>query len=182
MDTNSVISSIINPEKLYSRSEVLSKPCPVLERGGFCAFYFQDIPPEVPVEGCHVKDSKTLLYIGISGNLRTRVVSNHFRGNASISTLRLSMGLLLSLSLRRVKERIRFTREDEEWLNDWMEDHAFVCWVEHNALGNIKGEILTELSPPLNIDYNKHHPFSMRLSRMREDAKNEARSLPIVNE
>ena len=79
------------------------------------------------------KDEKTLLYAGISPkdenskqNLRKRI-TNHFRGNAEGSTLRLTLGTLLSresdFPLRRVGSgnRKTFTHLGEQWLDKWMD-------------------------------------------------------------
>ncbi|MFJ8030526.1 GIY-YIG nuclease family protein [Streptomyces sp. NPDC096032] len=57
-----------------------------------------------------------------------------FRGNAEGSTLRLSLGCLLDLELRRVGsgKRLTFGQAGEAKLSQWMADNARVCWVEHD--------------------------------------------------
>ena len=87
----------------------------------------------------------TLLYVGISPKppssvgtpsrqtLRRRL-RYHFRGNAEGSTLRLSLGCLLSQSLgielRRVGSGRRMTfGAGERALNDWLERSARVAWL-----------------------------------------------------
>jgi hypothetical protein len=90
-----------------------------------------EIPPSVPVDGCLKYKDLTLLYVGISPqkalskkdkrsgqNLRRRI-KTHFKGDASISTLRMSLGSLLvdrlNIVLRRVgkTERFKFSKKDE---------------------------------------------------------------------
>ena len=194
MFLKSVFSNITNPKKLWSRSEVLSRPCPIPQKRGLYAWYFKTIPPEVPVDGCNVADGKTLLYVGISPkntkskqDLRKRVIT-HFSGNAEGSTLRLTLGVLLSplsdFFLRRVGsgKRKTFTHVGEQWLDNWMEENAFVYWLEHEIPWSIEREVLTKFSLPLNIQDNEHHAFSKTLSSIRVKAKKEANSLPIANE
>jgi hypothetical protein len=189
-----IVSSISNPKKIWSRSEVLSRPNPIPTKNGIYAWYFSSIPPQVPVEACNFFEDKTLLYVGISPknesssqDLRKRVTT-HFRGNAEGSTLRLSLGVLLSkisgFDLRRVGsgKRKTFTHLGEQWLDSWMEENAHVLWVEHEMPWNVEKEILSKFSLPLNIQDNEHHHFSKRLSCLRVKAKKEADELPIANE
>jgi hypothetical protein len=188
------IKSLTQPFILYSRSSVLSKPCPVPAVRGVYAWFFKDIPDSVPTDGCVVKDGLTLLYVGISPkndtsseNLKKRV-AYHFKGNAEGSTLRLTLGVLLAdksdFPLRRVGsgKRMTFTHQGEQWLDDWLEENAFVCWVEHPKPWELEQELLTSLSLPLNIQDNKHHPFSAELSEMRKSAKRLARETAIAQE
>ncbi len=116
------ITSLTNPIILYSRSAVLAKPCPVPQESGAYAWFFKDVPAIVPTEGCVAKDGLTLLYVGISPDkvgkpnskqsLRKRI-TNHYRGNAEGSTLRRSLGVLLTeqsdFPLRRVGSGKRMT-------------------------------------------------------------------------
>ncbi|MFD6277776.1 GIY-YIG nuclease family protein [Streptomyces sp. NPDC060209] len=79
-----------------------------------------------------------LLYVGIAPrymanrtstqNLRKRV-RYHFRGNAAGSTLRLTLGCLLGLELRRVGggKRMTFGKEGEAALSQWMAENAREC-------------------------------------------------------
>ena len=61
-----IINAIINPQKIWSRSEVLSKPSPIEKKPGVYAWYFKMIPPKINAEGCIIVKELTLLYIGIS--------------------------------------------------------------------------------------------------------------------
>ena len=177
------MKALLEPTHLYSRSQVLSRPCPVPAEGGLCAWYFKKIPSVTPTDGCVVKDDLTLLYVGISQNIRERV-RFHFRGNAEGSTLRRTLGILLTkesgFPLRRVGsgKSMTFTHPGESWLNNWMEQNAFVCWMIHEKPGEVKAEIINSASPPLNIEDN-NHPFRARLKEMREEAKRKAREMPI---
>ena len=85
-----------------------TQPCPIPEQSGLYAWYFADVPDLVLVEGCKEFKSRYLLYCGIcprrsssSGHPRKKRtlrhrVKYHYAGNAYGSTLRLSLGCLLS--------------------------------------------------------------------------------------
>ena len=187
-----LVDVITNPNAVFSRQAVLTKPCPVPAKSGVYAWFFRDIPGIVPAAGCVTQDGLTLLYIGISPkndrsreNLRRRI-TYHYRGNAEGSTLRLTLGVLLSgetgYPLRRVGSgnRMTFTPLGEQCLNEWMARNAYVLWIEDSEPWTVEATLLKSLSLPLNIQDNLHHPFSGTLTRLRADAKNAARHLPIA--
>jgi hypothetical protein len=189
---------LLKPERLWSRQEVLSAPSPVPRQPGVYAWYFREIPPHAPVANCHVHGSYTLLYVGISPKEPPRNGSTpskqklfdriryHYRGNAEGSTLRLTLGCLLSeklgIQLRRVGSGKRMTfGEGEHILSQWMEENAFVVWVVDPEPWHLEEKIITEVSLPLNLDMNKKHPFHKSLSHVRRAAKESARALPITS-
>ncbi len=184
--------SLTNPEKLYTRSEILQKDCPVPGSSGIYAWFFKEIPPGVPIEGCIEFQDKPLLYVGISPkkplrmgkpssqNLRKRI-RNHYSGNAEGSTLRLTLGCLLSgqlgIELRRVGSGRRMTfHEGEEVLSEWMGENAFVSWTVHEEPWRIEDQAIKQLSLPLNLRDNESHPFHRRLSSIRRASKRNARA------
>jgi len=130
------VNRLVNAERLYSRSEVLSKESPVPRKPGIYAWYFRSIPPGVPTDGCRIVHGCTLLYVGISpkappknagepsGQTLWHRLRYHVQGNAEGSTPRLSLGCLLSrelaIKLRRVGSGKRLTfAEGEERLSQW---------------------------------------------------------------
>jgi hypothetical protein len=136
----------------------------------------------------------TLLYVGISPsrstsrqNLRKRI-RYHYRGNAAGSTLRLTLGVLLSgisgHPLRRVGtgRRMTFTHSGEQWLDRWMEANAFVTWIEHPEPWNIEAGVFGRLSLPLNLQDNDHHAFHVLLSQERAAARQRAMVEPVADE
>ena len=188
------MKTLTDPSVFYSRSEVLSKPSPVPAERGLYAWFFKEVPGITSMDGCIVKDNLTLLYVGISPkndtstqNLRKRI-TYHYRGDAEGSTLRQTLGVLLTKEsdypMRRVGrgKRMTFTHLGKGWLDDWMESNAFVCWVTHPSPWEIEREIIESVSLPLNIQHNKHHPFSKTLREMRQEAKRFARETSIANE
>jgi hypothetical protein len=179
---------------LYSRAEVLVKPSPVPSKQGIYAWYFREIPGQVPDKGCLTRDGLTLLYVGISPkgpsssqNLRKRI-RYHYRGNAYGSTLRFTLGVLLESAsgypLRCVGtgNRMTFTHQGEQWLDEWMERNAWVCWMEHQRPWEIEAELIGQLRLPLNIRDNGLHEFVPLLSSIRKAARTRAMDMPTVNE
>ena len=137
-DLDTLIDSLVHPEKLFTRVEVLQKMCPVPSSSGVYAWFFKETPEDVPTEGCVQFDDKHLLYVGISPkkpprigkpssqNLRKRI-TNHYRGNAEGPTLRLTLGCLLSdklgFELRRVGSGKRMTfHVGEKKLSNWIQN------------------------------------------------------------
>jgi hypothetical protein len=136
---------LLGPDHLFSRDEVLSRPSPIPKAPGVYAWYFRENPPGVPTDDCVRRDGKTLLYVGISPSAppangkapstqslwhRARY---HYRGNAEGSTLRLTLGCLLSdqlgIALRRVGSGKRMTfGPDEAVLSEWMGRNALVAF------------------------------------------------------
>ncbi len=184
------------PERTYSRTEVMSKPTPVPAVNGVYFWWFKEIPTGVPAEGCITCDGYTLLYVGISpdqrgkpnsrSNLRKRI-KTHYSGNAAGSTLRRTLGVLLSgiscFPLRRVGSgsRMTFTHPGEQWLDAWMEKNAKVHWIPVEAPWELEDMLIASIPLPLNIQGNGHD-FKITLSGMRSQAAAEARLMNIADE
>ena len=192
-----VAYSLTNPEKLYSRAEVRLKDCPVPNSSGVYAWFFKDTPPGIPTEGCIEFQDKHLLYVGISPkkpprmdnpssqNLRKRI-RNHYSGNAEGSTLRLTLGCLLSeklgIELRRVGSGRRMTfHEGEDVLSEWMSENAYVSWMVHEEPWRVEDQLIRHLSLPLNLRDNESHPFHRSLTSIRRGSKRIARAKSIIS-
>jgi len=190
---------LIESGRLWTRTEVLARPCPVPRKAGVYAWFFRKIPPGIPTDDCFRCGDLTLLYVGISpkkpplnGKSPSRQcllnrVRYHFRGNAEGSTLRLTLGCLLSerlgIELRRVGSGRRMTfGPGEQRLSEWMAANALVRWVTHPRPWELEEELIAELSLPLNLDQNERHPFYPVLHGIRHVAKDRARELPIGHE
>jgi|TARA_B100001964_G_C13739425_1_gene382392 hypothetical protein len=74
-----------------------------------------------------------------------------------------------------------FTNLGEQFLDQWMEDNAFVCWVEHDEPRELERTLLQTLSCPLNIQDNGGHAFHGQLRQLRKEANETARRLEIVS-
>jgi len=176
-----------SPSRVWARCEVLNRPSPVPATRGLYAWFFDNVPPTVPLGDVSAHHGLKLLYVGIapsrpttSSTLRSRVRQHH-RGNASASTLRLTLGCLLrdqlAIQLRRTGStgRLTFGKEGEEQLSDWMATNAFVCWVEHPEPWRVAREVIATLRPPLNLGENEGHPFCAQLSALTSEMKKKAR-------
>lgn len=188
---------LLTPPRLFSRAEVLTRPCPIPAVAGVYAWYFDEIPAGVPVDGCRTIGGHTLLYVGISPKkpsadglkpsrqtMRTRV-TYHYRGNAYGSTLRLTLGSLLAaeldIHLRRVGSGTRLTfSAGEQALSEWMSRHARVCWIETATPWILENELIQALVLPLNLDQNKSSGFRQELSAIRGLQRTQARNLPVL--
>jgi hypothetical protein len=195
---NQVISRLLHPERVFSRDEVLARPSAVPSEPGIYAWYFRQPPsPLIDLGACWNHAGLWLLYVGISpsepprdggepskNNLRKRI-QGHMRGNASGSTLRLSLGCLLSdelgIELRRVGRTGRCTfSTKEQILSDWMQNNAFVTWEVHPEPWVVEREAVPSLYLPLNLDMNKGHPFYATLSGVRRGQKQLARQKEVL--
>ncbi|AYH00660.1 hypothetical protein F6Q07_05620 [Pectobacterium parmentieri] len=184
------------PEKLWSREEVMSSPSPVPAVSGLYFWWFKTVPSGVPLNGCVAINGHTLLYVGISpdkkgkpnsrANLKTRI-KTHYSGNAEGSTLRRTLGVLLSAEskfpLRRVGsgKRTTFTHSGEQWLDEWMANNAKVHWIPHDEPWILEESLISSISLPLNIQGN-NHAFRPLLSAMRSKATTEAKLMDIASE
>jgi hypothetical protein len=191
-------TELLTPPRLWSRDEVLARPCPVPREPGVYAWYFREIPPGVPTEGCVRCGPYTLLYLGIAPKApptngaapsRQRLshrIRYHYRGNAEGSTLRLTLGCLLakdlSLELRRVGSGKRLTfAAGEAALSTWMGANAFVTWLVDPMPWNLEERLIRERCLPLNLDQNDAHPFHAVLKEVRRQARARARELPVLS-
>ncbi|MEU1201608.1 GIY-YIG nuclease family protein [Streptomyces sp. NPDC005813] len=177
-------AALTEPDRLWSAQEVLLRPSPVPAAAGVYGWHFEQAPSADLAAG-------RLLYVGIAPrymanrtstqNLRKRV-RYHYRGNAAGSTLRLTLGCLLGIELRRVGRsgtRMTFGKAGEAALSQWMAENARVCWIEHDEPWTLESELISQLDLPLNLDQNRHNPFHSRLKELRSQARQRARELPV---
>lgn len=197
-DNDCYIDTLRRPSRLWTRTEVLTRPCPVPRVPGVYGWYFRSVPPGVPIHDCLQAQGAVLLYVGISPkpspqngappsqqHLAKRV-RYHFRGNAAGSTLRLTLGCLLaealSVELRRVgRKGVRQTfAAGESRLSDWMAENALVSWIPTQAPRAVEETLISKLSLPLNLQGNDRHPFYPVLRALRALHRNRAIQLPVV--
>lgn len=183
---------------LHSRADVLSRPSPAPRVPGVYAWFFKELPPGLDATDCLQRGALTLLYIGIAPRAPTadgrtsrshlaQRLRTHFAGNAAGSTLRLTLGCLLSatigVELRRVgsTERRTFTNPGEQRLDAWLAENARVSWVETSEPWRAEAELLASgLSLPLNIEGNLNGRHTALTSGARRVAARRALGLPII--
>ncbi|WP_069860248.1 GIY-YIG nuclease family protein [Streptomyces malaysiensis] len=176
---------LIRPDPLWSASEVLARPSPIPSAPGVHGWRFDASP------FCDLPAGQ-LLYVGIAPrymatrtstqNLRKRV-RYHFRGNGASSPLRLMLGCLLGLELRRVRSgrRMTFGKAGEAALDQWTAENARVRWVEHPEPWTAEADLIARLGLPLNLDQNKRNAFHPRLKERRTQARQRARERPVTS-
>jgi hypothetical protein len=195
---NGILDSLIHPSRVWSRQEVLAKPCPILKQPGVYAWYFREVPPCIVADGCIKYENLYLLYVGISptsprkngkppsGQTIYDRIRYHYNGNAAGSTLRLTLGCLLSerlgIELRRVGGGKKMTFwAGEKALSEWMGENACVTWVHHDQPWVLEEELIHELFLPLNLDMNRRNVNHPVVSGIRSKAKAKARDLPVAS-
>ncbi|GGG27093.1 hypothetical protein GCM10007304_46150 [Rhodococcoides trifolii] len=181
----------------HSRESVLTRPSPVPAIAGVYGWWFRDISPGVPADGCTTSNGLTLLYTGISPKkpptngkppssqtIRHRI-RTHYSGNAEGSTLRRTLGCLLhsdlGIELRRYGSGKRYTFGiGEQKLSQWMAANAYVSWIEHESPWEVEDRLIEHLNVPLNLDGNKHNSFYPTLKTVRAAAVARANSIPVL--
>lgn len=188
----------LQPARLWSRMEILTRPCPLPRAPGAYAWYFELGSLPVPEDNCHVFDGRVLLYVGISPKPPSangappskQTVAHrlryHYRGNAAGSTLRLTLGCLLAhklgIELRRVGSgaRMTFGSGGESRLSTWMGMFTRIACVACETPWQAEERLIETLSPPLNLDQNRVQKFHASLSEMRRHARERARKMPVL--
>jgi len=193
-----IAEKLKHPQRLVNRSKVIGRSSIVPAVPGIYAWYFKISPSRyIDFESCWQYEGARLLYVGISPSkppkngkapsketLRKRI-RTHMKGNASSSTLRYSVGCLLSqflgIQLRRIgrTERLYFLN-GESVLSDWLEENVSVTWVPHSAPWLVEEDTISALNLPLNLDLNRDHPFYETLSNTRRVARKKAKELPVL--
>jgi hypothetical protein len=107
------------------------------------------------------------------------------RGNAEGSTLRLTLGCILSerlrIELRRVGSGKRLTfSQGEARLSEWLDRNARVTWYVCDELWKVEEKLIATLNLPLNLHQNSSHCFFPALTQLRSVSKARARALPIL--
>jgi hypothetical protein len=194
--TSDEIARFVDPVRVYSCEDVLTRPSPVPAQDGVYGWWFRKLPPLVVADGCRQHQGLRLLYAGISPNrppqggrppskqtLRDRI-KYHCTGNAEGSTLRKTLGCLLAedlgIQLRRVGSGNRMTFvEGEQALSAWMAENACVSWAVRGRPWELEEELIAALDLPLNLQGNPRARFNSA-RRMRARCVAQARALPVL--
>jgi len=117
-------------------------------------------------------DGYDLLYVGATlGQLRARVL-DHLTGNSRASSLRMTVGALLTidLGLEPVGDGTRtyfHFGDGEKRLTDWIVAHTRVAFVPADDPFGIEKSVLASVPVPFNISERKKHAFSKYLMTLR---------------
>lgn len=180
---------LLRPTTIMPVAKLIDQLDTIPAESGLYGCWFKTLPPQVPSAGCLQVDNWTLLHIGVSPSghnqkttrhLRKRL-ADHLSGGANRSTLRMSLGCLLSeqLNLRLAPHgasKYLTFGAGEQRLSHWLQQHTGISWVVHSQPWSIKPDILNRYVLPLNIKANDH-PFVATLKHLREQARLEARKI-----
>lgn len=177
---------ILFPTTLTHPSDVRNVPA----EPGIYGWWVRAGSLDVPKGDYQRCDGFELLYVGISprkpsaagnaskGNLKKRL-NQHVNGNASQSTLRRTLGVLLmntlGLSLELRNGRPRWSKEST--LTNWMHENARVGYVVDESPWSSEDELLKHALLALNIDGRNSDEFAKSLSARRSAARAAARSI-----
>lgn len=175
---NKIIKHFQSPVPFLSRKEVKSDSIP--NAPGLYGFYFRKYPSVVLDANTIQVDGFNLLYIGISpkglGTKQTLKgrIRKHLFGDASRSTLRKSMGCVLSselgIELTTFNDRETFG-SGENVLHEWLESNMRFTWFLITEPWLYEAALLKILMAPLNLDHNEHHSFHQILKKLRQRCK-----------
>lgn len=186
------MTDLTSPKRLYLPSEVLATIEDRVTKGVY-AWWFRNVPPQVPLDGVVRSEEWNLLYVGTGPSdanskrfLRDRL-KDHIGRDTTKSTLRRSLGCLLGLKFQvtRVSRSKRADKDvlhfglgvSESVLSDWMEKNARISWIKHDRPWELEGELIRKLALPLNLQDNDQHPFAETLSDLRREHFAKARQL-----
>jgi hypothetical protein len=68
----------------------------------------------------------------------------------------------------------------EARLTTWMSENARICWTVHPRPWELEGQLIRDVSLPLNLDQNANHQFHVTLTRLRAEARARARALHVL--
>jgi len=171
---------LLEPASFTDPAEIAASPSIVPAEPGIYGWWFDAALPEVPREGCLVRDGRHLLYVGIAPNgtseistrnLRKRL-GDHCRGVIARSTVRRTLACLLERDLalsisRTATGKVAMPNSDEQRLSDWMGAHMRVAWMVHPSPWTLEDELIRSgPALPLNI-MGSSHPFSAALMTRR---------------
>jgi hypothetical protein len=177
---------LLSPASLVRVEDVRTAP----KEKGVYGWWFEAGSLRVPAAEHPASRGFELLYVGIAprkptgagieskSRLRGRLVS-HASKDASRSTLRLTLGVLLQnelgLTLGMHKSRVNWAPAGEQALTEWMRQHARVSWITSNEPWIVEDELLNAVALPLNIS-GKYGTFTQSLSARRREATRIARA------
>ena len=129
------------------------------EAPGSVIFVLRYMSSIYQLAGMDLKEFEGLdvLFVGDSENLRKRIAFDHFRGDSSRSSLRISLGCLLEMvQIPRGKTpdgvHFRFSKDDEQWLTQWMKENLLVYYQVTPFHGQLTQLLMSAYNPPLNLE------------------------------
>lgn len=138
---------------------LVDDPKSIPEEPGSLIFVLRYMSNLHQLAGMELKEfeGQEVLFVGESENLRKRIALDHFKGDSSRSSLRISFGCLLDMAqIPRDKTpdgvHFRFSKEDEQWLTQWMKENLLVYYKATPYHAPLTKLLMSALNPPLNLE------------------------------
>jgi len=181
LDYSPTATRILQPAQLARTVSASAAP----REKGIYSWWFTSGSLRVPDAPYETTNGFELLYVGIAPSsatsksmLRPRLV-RHATGDASRSTLRLTLGVLLAheldLTLGIHEGRPNWGPHGEAKLSRWMSEHARIAWTVHLEPWTVEDELLADATLALNID-GRSDAFARELKDRRTEARRAARA------
>lgn len=186
LELSHTAQQVWSPDVFLQPSEVRSIPA----EPGIYGWWVRRGSLDVPAAEYQQHDGFELLYVGISprkpsasgnvskGNLRKRL-NQHVNGNASQSTLRRTLGVLLmeQLGLTLIVRKGRELWREEAELTDWMHENTLLTYAIDPAPWIAEDELLERATLALNIEGQRKNAFARFIPARRSAARAAARSV-----
>ena len=148
-----------NPAPFVEYDPLVDSPESIPEAPGSLIVVLRYMSNIYQLAGMDLKEfeGQEVLFVGESENLRKRIAFDHFRGDSSRSSFRISIGSLLEMvQIPRDKNpdgvHFRFSKEDEQWLTQWMKENLIVYYKATPFHGQITKMLMSTYNPPLNLE------------------------------
>ena len=171
MNNQAIIAQLLDTPRDVATVRLSAAAGGIPTSAGLYAWWVQHgALPGVPAYPHPTEPGWDLLYIGIAprnlaspATMRSRVHRHHLGGNAGSSTFRLSLAALLldtmGWHLNELSSRHNLPATDNARLSDWQRRHLRLTWAIVADPWAIEQEVIAALQPPLNLKYNRGHPF-----------------------
>lgn len=148
-----------SPTSFEEYDPLVDKPESIPDAPGSLIFVLRYMSNLHQLAGMNLKEfeGQEVVFVGESENLRKRIVNEHFRGDSSRSSFRISIGCLLDMEqIPRDKTpggvHFRFAKEDEQWLSQWMKENLLVYYKATPYHTRLTRLMMSAFNPPLNLD------------------------------
>lgn len=174
-DARGCIEALTDSTRAQSPADFLARSGVGLRSPGLYSWWVDEDGAVELTRGLGFEISAGLLYAGLAGATRSRsglkskntlwgrIRGMHLGGRHEFSTFRLSLGSILASTRGELEI-------DEDKLTAWMHQHLRVVaipFTNADTLGELEGDVLRALDPPLNLDKVTRNPLRARLSELR---------------
>ncbi|MFL1596232.1 hypothetical protein NQ854_25405 [Rhodococcus ruber] len=175
VDTASVVALLRDPSRALTPAEFLASAGEGWKTPGLYSWWVDAAGAADLTAGLGMPVSPGLIYAGLAGATRwpsgkrstntlwSRIAGMHLGGRHEFSTFRRTLGAVLA-------HADGSAHIDEDALTAWMTQHLTVVALaseDADTLGQLEGEVLASLDPPLNLQGMAATPLRSRLTELR---------------